>query len=46
MFDGENFDEFDKLKLHRQKFPYQYFTNQFKHLYTCNINGSRESVYV
>ena len=25
-FDGENFDEFDESKLHRQNFPYQYFT--------------------
>ena len=25
---GENFDEFDKSKLHRQKFPYQYFAFQ------------------
>ena len=22
---GENFDEFDESKLHRQNFPYQYF---------------------
>ena len=22
----ENFDEFDESKLHRQNFPYQYFT--------------------
>ena len=28
MFDGENFDEFDESKLHRQNFPYQYFTFQ------------------
>ena len=25
---GENFDEFNELKLPRQNFPYQYFTFQ------------------
>ena len=25
---GRNFDEFDKSKLHRQNYPYQYFTIQ------------------
>ena len=25
---GDNFDEFDKSKLHHQNFPYQYFTFQ------------------
>ena len=27
-FTGENFDEFDELKLPHQNFPYQYFTFQ------------------
>ena len=25
MFDGENFDEYNESKLHRQNFPFQYF---------------------
>ena len=43
---GENFDKFDESNL-RQNFPYQYFTFQQNNLSTssCNINGSRESVY-
>ena len=41
------FDEFDESKLHRQNFPYQYFTFQWNNLSasTCNINGSLANVY-
>ena len=42
---GENFDKFDKSKLHRYNIL-QF--NKIRNLSasTCNINGLRESVYV
>ena len=47
MFDGENFDEFDESKLHRQNFPFQYFAGDLNNLSasTCNIYGSCKSAY-
>ena len=43
----ENFDEFDKSKLHHQNFPSQYFAVELNNLgtSTCNIYGSCESAY-
>ena len=38
MLDGENFDEFDKSKLHRQNFSIS--------ASTCNIYGSHENTYL
>ena len=32
MFKGENFDEFDKSKLHLQNFPFQYFAVELNNL--------------
>ena len=38
-FKGENYDEFDESKLHRQNFPFQYFAVELNNLSTstCNI---------